>query len=229
MVANSPESMELATILVDANLSEDAVDNALAQMATAMFAQQPDLAALESAYPGVKQVFLSSLRPIIDDEMERIRPLYVADLAVLFGGKFNAAELKKLSAFWQSPPAQSVLRSAIQNVDYAAISTEIVDQINKDEDIAISQAAVDKDMGRAISNTTGSVGKAEQSAFLRFAMTPEGRKFLKLKEEKKAVDLKWMNAPTPPAVEKRIETAITAALERHIAEYDEREAAEPTT
>lgn len=122
-----------------------------------------------------------------------------------------------------------MLKSAIQNVGYAAISTEIVDQINNDEDIAISQTAVDQDLRGAIKNTVSSAGEVEQAAFLQFAMTPEGRKFLKLKDEKKAVDLKWMNAPTSPEVDKQIEAAILSAMEDHMRRHEEREAAKPAT
>ncbi len=228
-VKSSPEAIQLAEILVTANLSEASAENALGQMTAAMFAQQPDLVALETTYPGMKQTFVETMRPFMNQELKRIYPLYVTDLAILFSANFTTAELQNLSRFWQSPPAQSVLKSAIQNVGYAAISTEIVDQINNDEDIAISQAAVDQDLRGAIKNTVSSAGEVEQAAFLQFAMTPEGRKFLKLKDEKKAIDLKWMNAPTSPEVDEQIEAAILSAMEDHMRRHEEREAAKPTT
>lgn len=227
--SNISEATELAEVLVAASLSEAALDVSLDQITKAIFEGQPDLALMNETFPGLDTVFVNTMRPIIRDELKRIEPLYIADLAAFYGKNFTAKELLELTTFWKSSAAQNILRATMENMDYAAISGEVVAQIEEDKDVKISDQALEKDVNVGVRAATKKATRAEQSALLRFGLSPAGRKFISLKEEKKAIDAKWVNANTSPEVDARIEADIVKAMEAHIASFDEIDGIAPTT
>jgi hypothetical protein len=145
-------------------------------------------------------VFVDTLLPIMLEELYRILPAYRAATASFFAANFETAEIRELVVFWTSPAGQAVLHQVSDNLDFSAVTKEIVDQM-PEEDVEISQAAVDADKRKAAAAGMRGLAAPHRTAVIRFGLSPTGRKMTRLLPQKNALDQQWANRePSPEAV-----------------------------
>lgn len=213
----------LANTLIPASSVSREVDKLLGTMATQAFASDPSLKALNAEYPGADRVFVDAMRPIMLEELETYLPDYVSATATFFEGNFTLTELRELTTFWQSADGQAFLSSLHGNMNYDAISKDIVGQIGDGTDgFSVSDDALKRDTTRAVTTSIGALTPAQRTAIARFSLTPTGRKMARLTPEKQKIDAAWANRQPSARAISRLEKELPPALLGFMAAEDEK-------
>ena len=95
-----------------------------------MFAQNPQLAALDAKYPGLQQAVVVAQRPVIHKYTQQMLVSLHADLARLFATNLTPAEARSYLRFLATPEMQAFARSVRQGENAAALGRDIVENSN---------------------------------------------------------------------------------------------------
>jgi hypothetical protein len=185
----------------------------------------PEVAELSEEYPGLEQVWKDAMMPVLIDEVRASLPEYRAELTEFFGKHFSPAELTQLNRFWASPLGQQLLESASNALSFSQISKELAKEI-ENENLDVSKAAYEKDKGAAVARTVRALSPAQRAELGRFEQSPVGQKFVRFKDQKQQIDLRYFNKEPTPEATARIEKQVGDAIERHMAEVDRQRSAE---
>jgi hypothetical protein len=226
--ARMAAARDLAKLVNPTSRVEEQIGGLLANMARQAFTTDPSLTALGQEYPGSDRVFVETIRPIMTEELERTLPAYIEATASFFAGNFTQAELGELLAFWRSPAGQVLVDSVSSAADYSSMTKEIVDQISvSGADFSISQGAISKDKQKAAMAGISRLSPAQQTAVIRFGLTPTGRKLARLAPQRNEIDRQWANREPSAEAMARMEKEIPEALLAFMAAEDRKRAAAP--
>lgn len=181
----------------------------------AQIAKSPDIAQLETAYPGMLAAFSEALRPIMRSEAELVLPLYRADLTSLYKETLSAAEARQVLAFMQSPPMLRFRAELGRNRNLSATARDLAAEND------ISQASMHSDLRSSAIQAALKMDSADLKVIAAFYATPLGGRFAAINPRKMEIDRKWSNYISPEA-EAKVERVVLDAMVAHVAKTDAR-------
>lgn len=185
----------------------------------------PEVADLAEEYPGLEAAWKNAMMPILVEEVRATLPEYRSELNAFFSENFTPGELTQLNGFWRSPVGQHLLEKASASIRFNQISKELVSEI-ENENLDISKSAYEKDKQAAVARTVLSLTPQQRAEVARFEKSPVGQKFVRLKDQKQQIDLRFFNKEPSEATNAKIDKEVGEAVERHIAETDRKRASE---
>jgi hypothetical protein len=218
-----------ASVLATLLSKEERQFGQLVPMVDSFFTQlklsTPEVADLSAEYPGLEAVWKKAMMPILIDEVRASLPEYRRELAALFTEKFTPGELAQLNRFWGSPVGQHLLEKASSSIRFNQISKELASEI-EDENLDVSKSAYEKDKQAAVARTVRSLTPEQLAELARFEQSPVGQKFVRLRDQKQQIDLRYFNKEPSDATNAKIEKEVTEAIDRHIADTDRKRASD---
>jgi hypothetical protein len=216
-VAVSPEMSavcaRISALVIPSAPIEGRIDRMLPELVKQMIASDPDIAEMESAYPGLGDAMVTAWRPIMIKAGREVMPLYRDDMAAMYCRNFSLPELREIEAFLGSPAFQALQASAYQNLTLARTTGDLLD----DKDV--SATSIQGDLAETGIKASRDLSAEHQRQITQFMQSPLGRKMAAMSKEKLAIDAKWTNY-LPPWAEKEIETVTIDAMIAHIAKTD---------
>lgn len=192
---------------------ENRIDRMLPGLVKQMIASDPDIAAMEEAYPGLGDAMVTAWRPIMIKSSREVMPLYRNDMAAMYCRNFSLPELREVEAFLASPAFQALQSSAYENLTLGHTMGDVMN----DKDV--SAASIQGDLAETGRKAGRDLSPEYQRQIAKFMQSPLGRKMAAMAPEKLAIDAKWTNY-LPPWAEKEIETVTIDAMIAHIAKTD---------
>ena len=198
---------------VDAVLAN--TDKANAAGNAAMFAQNPQLAALDAKYPGLQQAVVVAQRPVIHKYTQQMLVSLHADLARLFATNLTPAEARSYLRFLATPEMQAFARSVRQGENAAALGWDIVENSNHKLTTGELSGVVAASSKKAATHAS----MQQRMVLGMYANSPLGRKTSALNPQKTAIETRWSN-DTPAGEIQEIREVSRAAMIAHIAKTD---------
>lgn len=213
VAANDPAYAEVAALIVPDELALAQVDPLLAATVRSLFEQDPDLREFEGSYPGLGAAFSGAMRPLMELSVRLTLPLYRAELEQFYASRLSPEEARSFAAFLQSPAGQGMIRGAMSNNDFKAISNDIVAERD------ISEKALERDVRGAAYRMQGQLSEQHKAEIVGFFSTDLGRKLTALASERRKIDVRWANY-VPPELDAEIEKTVIDAMIGHVAKTD---------
>ncbi len=215
---------KFASILVTQEILNQNAEKILQASVKEMIKNDAEFRADIKAYPGLDRAFLNAMRPIMYEEMASILLPYREDIAAFFGRKFTSNELSELTAFWGSPQGRRILATLNAQADYSNIAEDVMKDMDSDK-VEISDASLKRDMDGSINRGIKALSDEDTTALVKFAQSPLGVKFAKVRPEKQQIELKWANVEPSAAAMARIEKEIPAAMDAFITAAEKKKTA----
>lgn len=203
----------ISALVNPAGSIESRIDRMLPDLVKQMIAADPDVAAMEDAYPGLGDAIGTAWRPIMIKASREMMPLYRNDMAALYCRNFSLSELLEIEAFLGSPAFQTLQNSAYENISLGHTMADVM----SDKDV--QAASIQGDLAESARKAGRELSPEYQRQITQFMQSPVGRKMAAMAQEKLAIDAKWTNY-LPPWAEKEIETVTVDAIIDHIAKAD---------
>ncbi len=215
-VTADTERMRLAVELAEALNSEPLIRTQIAKMLNetmpASFAQNPDMASLERAYPGTIAAVIDAMRPLMTDHMISVLPAMWRDVAPEYANALTAAELRQLLAFYRGPVGVRIGAIMAQGIDYSAGLNRII----ANDDATLNVSDIQDGTRRGVARLVRDASAEDMAAMNALVTTSAGRKLPAITIAVNKRIAAWAARPTPE-LDARIEKAVDAAMVAHIA------------
>ncbi|UKK83916.1 hypothetical protein L7H23_15270 [Sphingopyxis sp. BSN-002] len=176
-----------------------------------LLASDPVAADLNRQYPGLDQALRNSLRPILQDDLDHRYPQYVTMLTELYASRLSTAEIGQVKIFLTGEVGQILLGVWADTLaSHAAVTAQYNEPGN---DGGPTQAQRSEGAKTALQR----MSTRQLNDLKRFFESPAGQKFQASDLEKKAIEEKWIVDSASPDLVERVDRAMTAAAEAHIA------------
>lgn len=175
------------------------------------FAAAPELVEAEAKYPGLSRAMAAAMRPVLRAYTNRIRETFEPRFIAVLRGALTPVEARDIADFYASPLGRKLLGGISDSYDGKATVADAL----KGGDISAEALAADNrtTVRRALARFTPAE-MAEMGALAR--RKPALLKMSAIGESFKPLRLEMENTPLQPAEEQALESAITAAIEKHI-------------
>lgn len=192
------------------------LDRSMALVADAMAEQfaiaSPELALAERRYPGMGRAMANAMIPILKSRDARLRDIYLPRQIAVIRANLTASEAADVARFYRSDLGRKMLGGVVDSFDSKQMLSDAVNTGS------VGAASFKADTNRAVAYT---VGKLTDSDLLELEREFKARPgLMKLKPLGAALGelrVAAENEPMTPEEDKQIETAVIAAMERHIA------------
>lgn len=176
-------------------------------------AADPDVVAIDKAHPGFaaagEEAIRSTTMAILKDRL----PMLWNRLGAAFARRLSEPELRETLTFYRSPAGARLVRAAMSGIDV----TTLIDRQVADPDRKVETDELATTLATSASSAIRSASADDRTALYRFVFTPLGLKIRALNPDLLRIAADWGNERSP-ADEKRIETAVGAALAPFLAE-----------
>jgi hypothetical protein len=181
-------AMKLAQLLFTRETVQQQVTNSLEISLRQTLQNNPDNMVLEAEYPGLTNVIISSLKPVMLSAYDEKLPQLWDSLGVFFTTEFTQHELDQLLAFYTGPVGVRYMASLRRN----ARTTNTLEAGMKAGglDKTVSDAAK-KDTYVAIAKTNAETTAADRIAIFRFENSPVGRKLATTISQSQKIQIDW--------------------------------------
>jgi hypothetical protein len=181
-------AIKLAQLLFTRETVQQQVTNSLEISLRQTLQNNPDNMVLEAEYPGLTNVIISSLKPVMLEAYDAKLPQLWDSLGVFFTTEFTQPELDQLLGFYTGPVGVRYMASLRRNVR----TTNTVEASMKTGglDKTVSDAAK-KDTYSAIRNANAETSAADRIAIFRFENSPVGRKLATTIPQSQKIQIEW--------------------------------------
>jgi hypothetical protein len=215
------QAIALAKFLNPETKIQQQVLNTLEATLPKMLQSDPQFVALESAYPGLTNVIVESLKPKMLAAYAQKTPLLWERLGAVYANNLTASELDSLLAFYQSPAGQRLLVGFSQSGN----NTNIIRQGHKTgADMDKLAEAAQNDISSTARKVSATMTDADRIAIFKFENSPLGVKLVEIIPKILKASLEWDMYFTD-AQRKDFASTRGAAVTGFIAESDAKAAA----
>ncbi len=177
----------------------------------------PQMAALEARSPGILDEFAAAITPIAADLLRgRTRDLQDR-YAAIYADVFTAPEIDTLIDFYTSSTGQKLIHAMLDNVDYDAISDDLVESGMK----SVSTRAALTDIYATLPAVMKTMTSADRAVLAVFEKTSVFARVEALAPRIQRAYLDWSLA-IPPEGQARIAAAMKPIAERRLGESPSR-------
>lgn len=179
-----------------------------------VFAQDPNLGAMEKQYPGIIRHMIDAMRPEILRNVTSELPELWDRLAPIYAGALTEAEMRESLAFYRSPTGVWLIDTMANNADFSSALGRVVTDPNREITAAdLKAGAVDSTIGAVAGGMTAERGRA----IMAFHGTSAGQKMRALQPKLLEVSAAWSNE-TDPAAEARVQKIVQDAVLGYMAQ-----------
>ena len=182
--------------------------------------KDPNIAQMETDYPGIVEAMLAEARPLLRAYTTRVLPKYHGRMAALVASRMTSPEILDLTEFYRSPTGRKLVNAVNENIRLDASLAEII----SNPDAPTSLEAVTKDHQAAAAKALKSVDSSDVNPLRELGRKPYFEKVRALGPAMRKLDQELMNEPDPE-FDKVLEDAFKRALDRHMAAADKKSGA----
>jgi hypothetical protein len=217
------QAIALAKFLNPETKIQQQVLNTLEATLPKMLQSDPQFSALETAYPGLTNVIVESLKPKMLAAYAEKTPLLWDRLGAVYANNLTTTELDSLLAFYQSPAGRRLLSGFAQTGNNANMVRQ-AHTTGADMD-KLAEAAR-KDISVTARKVSATMSNADRIAIFKFENSPLGVKLAGLIPQIQKTALEW-DVYFTDAQRNDFATTRGAAVTGFIAESDAKAAAKP--
>ncbi|QYJ07833.1 hypothetical protein [Qipengyuania flava] len=199
--------------LLDAMASEEfmmeGTEDTMRTMMVSEFERDADMVAFEEECPGVYSSMTDAMMPTLLRSHRRAVGEYRTDLLALFRDRLSVEDAAGAAEFYASENGQALVRLAGDSVQYG----NAMDEIRDSEDMVVSEEsfAADKEATRKEIKANLEPVLAREVG-LKLLGEPWFARFLALRPEMDALELKLMNDDFTPEEDAEVDAALDRAL-----------------
>lgn len=178
-------------------------------------AKNPDIAQLETEYPGITAAMIDAARPLIERLIVKSLPDLWNVMADIYASAMTVAEIEQARAYYESPPGRRFLELTIASMDLRPFASRIA----ADPESGISTSDL---RGLQVSGVVSAVARltpAERAALLEFSKTPAFARIRVINPRISQAVVTWSNARNPQA-DAEVEQVMAQAIERFVEAAD---------
>lgn len=206
-------ALELASYVTGQGIAATSSRNLLDSVISQMFEQNPELVALNGAFPGLDSAVRAALAGPLEREVARATPLYTSELADLYASNLTEVEIRQSVDFFRSPNGAALFAALGQNMKLTKSANEISSMK------PASAEALKSDLSITGIKAIYALPADQRAKIISFFNSPTGKTLSALNEKKAEIDLKWFNYLSPEG-EKEVEAAVIETMLSHIAKTD---------
>lgn len=188
VIAIDERAIKLAQLLFTRETVQEQVTNSIEISLRQTLQNNPDNMVLEAEYPGLTNVIISSLKPVMLEAYDAKLPQLWDSLSVLYTTEFTESELDQLLGFYTGPVGVRYMKSLRRNagtintmdasLKAGGLDKTVIDAANRDRNSAIRKANAE--------TTT-----ADKLAIFRFENSAAGRKLLTIVPQSSKIQIEW--------------------------------------
>jgi len=203
--------LEMASLLNNADSTSRQMVKVFDETMPSVLAANPDLAELETEYPGILKRMIEAMRPEIERQVVGGLPVLWDRMAAVYAGALTDAEMREMLVFYRSPTGQWLIESVAEGADFSKLMANLIE--NEEASITADdlKAAVAESVERDVKRT---MTKERSRDILRMFSTPAGRKTVALNSRLLEIGAAWSNESTPED-----DARLNEILEGAIAEF----------
>lgn len=205
----SPEALALAKLMSPRDIRIDAELKQFDQNFVKTLLQEDGAKELEADYPGLTAAMAKAVRPLVAAETARIMDQAYPAMAKVLATDLTGEEIAELTAYYGSPAGKNLLRQTANSIDASDVYAQAAKNQRVTEESAAAQAFM------AGIQATAQISDADRQALKALTERPVYAKLQTVQPKILKIILDASNAPDP-AYEKRIEEAMSAAVEAHV-------------
>jgi hypothetical protein len=204
-------SLELAELLNSEVLTRAQLAKLTSDTLPKVFAQNPDMVAIEQEHPGASAAVVAAIGPVMVDYTLRSLPKLWREIAPIYARYFDADELRSLLAFYRSPTGVRVIDAMGRGADYGAALTRMMNE----QSSAITTGELRNGASPGIAEVVRSTSAEDRQVMVALMKTSAGRKLPVATRE--VLEAVAANSARPdPAFEKQVETLTIDTLTKHM-------------
>ena len=205
----SAEALALAKLMSPRDVRIEAELRQFDQNFVKTLLQEDGAKELEADYPGLTAAMAKAVRPLVAEETARIVDQAYPAMAKVLATDLTAEEIAELTAYYGSSAGQNLLRQTANSIDASDVYAQAAKGERVTEDTAAAQAFM------AGIQATAQISDADRQALKALTERPVYAKLRSIQPKMLKIILDASNA-ADPAYEKRIEEAMSAAVEAHV-------------
>lgn len=210
--AHRAAALKLAQLYMPADVISEVEGIKFDEIFAPQLSKNAEVAALEAAAPGAIEAVRKALRPLIVEGQFQTVTRGHAAFAALFARRLSDEDIAQLNSFYETPIARSLLRKIALGVDL----TQTTEKVMADPNYKFGAEDLEHNVDTGSANGSKNFTADEHIALIKFSVTPAYKHLDALKPEISALVIEHRNKPDPEW-DKKIETAMAEALERHVA------------
>lgn len=213
--AHRARALELAKLTQPRELVLSAVMAQTDKHFVSVLGGTPEGKEMEAAYPGILDAMYKGARGELVTAMEAMIPQMWDSFADLLAARLTLAEMEAMETFYRTPTGRKMLQGAMGAIDMKGLFTEAARQ----EDVTIGSADINKVQAQAVRGAVASVDASDMAALEAFNRSGAAMKIVSLTPDFQKIMLEQANS-RDPASEARMEAAMMAAMQAHIAKAE---------
>jgi len=203
---------DLAEVLNSEALTRVQLDKMLSESVPQVFAKDPQMAAIEKAYPGAAAALIAALAPVIREVTIAALPGMWRELAPIYAARLSATEIEQLLVFYRSRTGIRLIDAMGRGADYSTALSRVVASGTSD----ISPADLRSGAAPGIAEVVRSASAEDGAAMVALTRTSAGAKLPAITQAVHERITQLANA-RDPETEKRIEALTVRTLQEHMA------------
>lgn len=178
-------------------------------------ASDPDMKSLNNDYPGLFEAMHKASRGLVAEAMAKSVDQIHLSVARLIQNSFTPADIVELSNFYRSPIGQKT----IQQMAASADATQVYQRAMEEREFKLTQDQIAAQVHDNAKKAAQSFTPEEQTQMMLFMAKPSFGKLAKVQPQIQKILADEFNAPDPE-FDEQVEEAMGAAIEKHIASFE---------
>lgn len=214
--AQATQAIELARLMSPSDLLVDMEVREFDKHFVPSLRSDPELKSLEEEYPGVFEAMHKASRGLVVEATGRSAAKIHAAVAKVIEANFTAADVAELTHFYRSPVGLKTLRQMAASADAGKVYQDAVSE----SEFKLTEAQIDSQIRDSARKAAQTFTPEEQAEMMLFMAKPSFAKLAKAQPQIRKILADEFNAPDPE-FDRRVEQAMGAAIEGHIASFEQ--------
>ena len=210
------QAIELARLMSPGDLLVDMEVREFDKHFVPSLRSDPELRSLEEEYPGVFEAMHKASRGLVVEATIRSVEKIHAAVAKVIEASFTPADIAELTSFYRSPVGLKTLQQMAASADAGRVYQNAV----SDSEFKLTEAQIDSQIHESAQKAAQTFTLEEQTEMMLFMAKPSFGKLAKAQPQIRQILANEFNAPDPE-FDRRVEQEMGAAIERHIATFDQ--------
>lgn len=201
---------ELAELLNGEAMTMGMLERTLDETMPVAMLADPNVKALEQAYPGILKAMIAAMKPLLVGEMRAQMPGLWTMLGDLYAENLSDGDLRAALAFYRSPTGARIIDFMSRKTDMSPL----IEQMISNGDYSVTEQGLKDSTMTGASKVATALTPNEIAETTRFGLSPEGKRIIALTPQVNKRVAEWSNAPTPE-LDARLDKAVAAVIEKY--------------
>jgi len=213
--ATATQAIELARLMSPSDLLVDMEIREFDKHFVPSLRSDPEMKSLDDQYPGMFEAMHKASRGLVAEAMGRSVGKIHASIAKLIEISFTPADIVELTNFYRSP----VGLKTVQQMAASADAGQVYQQAVSDDEFKLTEDQIAAQLNESAHKAARTFTPDEQTEMLLFMAKPSFGRLAKAQPQIQKILADEFNAPDPD-FDRQVEQAMGAAIERHIASFE---------